>query len=52
MNTNCGMYGSLSAQQSFINKISDYVNEVGCDTCYFYGVDNEKERVLQRYNNQ
>ena len=44
MNTNCGMYGSLSAQQSFINKISDYVNEVGCDTCYFYGVDNEKKK--------
>ena len=44
MNTNCGMYGSLSTQQSFINKISDYVNEVGCDTCYFYGVDNEKKK--------
>jgi len=44
MNTNCGMYGSLSAQQSFINNISDYVNEVGCDTCYVYGVDNDKKR--------
>ena len=42
MNTNCGMYGSLSAQQSFINNISDYVNEVGCNTCYIYGIDSTK----------
>ena len=42
MNTNCGMYGSLSAQQSFINNISDYVNEVGCNTCYIYGIAGEK----------
>ncbi len=42
MNTNCGMYGSLSSQQSFINKISDYVNEVGCDTCYIYGTTDGK----------
>ena len=42
MNTNCGMYGSLSSQQSFINKISDYVNEVGCNTCYIYGTTDEK----------
>lgn len=42
MNTNCGMYGSLSAQQSFINNISDYVNEVGCNTCYIYGIDSAK----------
>ena len=42
MNTNCGMYGSLSSQQSFINKISDYVNEVGCNTCYIYGTTDGK----------
>ena len=42
MNTNCGMYGSLSAQQSFINKVSDYVNEVGCNTCYIYGTTDGK----------
>ena len=42
MNTNCGMYGSLSAQQSFINKVSDYANEQGCDTCYIYGTNDGK----------
>ena len=43
MNTNCGMYGSLSTQQSFINNISDYANEQGCTTCYVYGVSNDKK---------
>jgi hypothetical protein len=43
MNTNCGMYGSLSAQESFINKVSDYANEQGCTTCYIYGVSNDKK---------
>ena len=42
MNTNCGMYGSLSAQQSFINKVSDYANEQGCTTCYIYGTNDGK----------
>ena len=43
MNTNCGMYGSLSTQESFINKVSDYANEQGCTTCYIYGVSNDKK---------
>ena len=42
MNTNCGMYGSLSTQESFINKVSDYANEQGCTTCYVYGTNDRK----------
>ena len=42
MNTNCGMYGSLSTQESFINKVSDYANEQGCTTCYIYGTNDGK----------
>ena len=42
INTNCGMYGSYDTQSAFVDKMSDYVNELGCHTCYIYGTTHRK----------
>ncbi len=38
MNTNISLDGSIAEQTSLFNKVSDYVDEQECDTCYVYGV--------------
>ena len=42
MNTNIGILGSLSQQQTQFNLVSDYANEKGCTTAYVYGTNDRK----------
>lgn len=42
MNTNVGIYGSLSKQQTMFNLISDYAVSQSCNTAYVYGTTDRK----------
>jgi len=42
MNTNVGIFGSLSKQQTMFNLISDYAVSQSCNTAYVYGTSHLK----------